>query len=805
MKNVLVLLIALIFLVGCSKSDNNSSSSSTISGDGVSATDTPIMDSKYYGSWKYAHDGSEIYIISSTDLDFTEIDINQLEVNDNGVTKYLIRNGKKDVNISGTVKSIASSSKAPSRAGFNDIGNMDVILKNIKDQHIASKAHTDANGDFNDNTLPAGDYIVKGSKDGLSFESNITIDDDTNLGEFVLVDANTNNFKTELILNDEFVYADGQTYDAILRVHNISNINAVGINYDINITDDKLKSFTYDVVLGTITPHSYKDIPIHFSFNPMYFNEKSISINIKIGDVNAREWNDAIDFNVYRTKYRVNLASQQANIRGYITLPNGKQKNINISDGYVEVPSVINHQYYIVLSNPDLLQETAYSIGFNTSTASLTNFTNTSAYESENKNEAGAVAIENGTNISAYLHVGDIDFYKLKIDNIASFIDEQDALLNTDYISNEINITDKILKYGTLAIVDSGSIVLNGVDVGQSAIIQNGDSLAVKLTSSNSYATNNKMTITIGSLMSYYNVTVLDKDTIIDDFNFIDITDANVSTTYTSNEITISGINATVDANITNGILIKNGIELATQSTIVVNGDKIKIKLESSNLIFETVSSSIYLGSNLKIFSIYTPIIYKGFAYGAVTSPYTGRVWLDRNLGASRVCESYADKECFGDYFQWGRDADGHEKSTSYKVSTQAGSVINVGDKFIFGSSDWTTADSNGSIRATNWSKIDGSSICPVGFRVPTESEIKTETIDSSVLNSKDAFANFLKLPSAGLRSYSNGSLSYQGDLGQLWSSSVGSSAIGLYYYSNVAGIGSFYRVSGYSVRCIKD
>jgi len=43
-----------------------------------------------------------------------------------------------------------------------------------------------------------------------------------------------------------------------------------------------------------------------------------------------------------------------------------------------------------------------------------------------------------------------------------------------------------------------------------------------------------------------------------------------------------------------------------------------------------------------------------GNEYKTITSPNTGKVWLDRNLGAEKVCETPDDKRCFGDYFQWG-------------------------------------------------------------------------------------------------------------------------------------------------------
>lgn len=133
-------------------------------------------------------------------------------------------------------------------------------------------------------------------------------------------------------------------------------------------------------------------------------------------------------------------------------------------------------------------------------------------------------------------------------------------------------------------------------------------------------------------------------------------------------------------------------------------------------------------------------ILFNGDLYKEVTSPFTGKVWLDRNLGASEVCthargnfgsdSDYIESQqnCFGDYYQWGRSADGHEKLTSTTTTSIATTLIPGHNQFIIDEndqdtiSDWTTADAGGTLRAQEWSKTDGSSICPVGFRVPTKS-----------------------------------------------------------------------------------
>ncbi|MGA1583494.1 MAG: hypothetical protein ACO4CH_09580, partial [Saprospiraceae bacterium] len=44
-----------------------------------------------------------------------------------------------------------------------------------------------------------------------------------------------------------------------------------------------------------------------------------------------------------------------------------------------------------------------------------------------------------------------------------------------------------------------------------------------------------------------------------------------------------------------------------------------------------------------------------------VTNPLTGKTWMDRNLGASQVADSSSDANSYGDWYQWGRFADGHQ------------------------------------------------------------------------------------------------------------------------------------------------
>jgi len=99
-------------------------------------------------------------------------------------------------------------------------------------------------------------------------------------------------------------------------------------------------------------------------------------------------------------------------------------------------------------------------------------------------------------------------------------------------------------------------------------------------------------------------------------------------------------------------------------------------------------------------------ITINGLEYKEVRSK-TGRIWLDRNLGANRVARSINDSESFGNYY--------------------------------------------------TFDEIE----CPKGYRLPTEEEWESEIKSWESKNSKGAFNSPLKLPVSGYRSNSSGDNRY--------------------------------------------
>lgn len=182
-----------------------------------------------------------------------------------------------------------------------------------------------------------------------------------------------------------------------------------------------------------------------------------------------------------------------------------------------------------------------------------------------------------------------------------------------------------------------------------------------------------------------------------------------------------------------------------------------------------------------------------------------GRLWMDRNLGASRVATSSMDSAAYGDLYQWGRLADGHEKRTSSVTPDLSTTDVPGHAGFIVTSTypyDWKTPQNN-----NLWQGVSGTNNpCPSGFRLPTDTELDAERASWSSNNSAGAFASPLKLVVAALRSHSDGTLYSAGSSGVYWSSTVnGIYSRYLYFDSGNTYMHDTARAQGISVRCLKD
>lgn len=201
----------------------------------------------------------------------------------------------------------------------------------------------------------------------------------------------------------------------------------------------------------------------------------------------------------------------------------------------------------------------------------------------------------------------------------------------------------------------------------------------------------------------------------------------------------------------------------------------------------------------------------------------TGKVWMDRNLGASRAATNIKDFQAYGCLYQWGRGNDGHASITwvlgeDDDWGNQAGTAVN-GVTYTQSNSDTPPnalfiADQTSmpydwrSPKNDNlWQGVNGiNNPCPAGYRVPTRPEYQAEISAYSMNGTTSAYNSVHKFPMAGDRAFDSGNVRGQGEDTQLWTSTVSSGNShriifqpGAVYTNDVG------RAGGYSVRCIKN
>ena len=201
----------------------------------------------------------------------------------------------------------------------------------------------------------------------------------------------------------------------------------------------------------------------------------------------------------------------------------------------------------------------------------------------------------------------------------------------------------------------------------------------------------------------------------------------------------------------------------------------------------------------------------------------TGKIWMDRNLGASRAATNVKDFEAYGCLYQWGRGNDGHASinwvmGEADDWGNNAGSAVN-GSTYTLSNSD-TPGDAIFIKDETSmpydwrspkndnlWQGVSGiNNPCPSGFRIPTRPEWQAEIAAYSITGPTSAYSSIHKLPLAGDRAFDSGSVRDQGvDMG-FWTSTVdGGDAHRVLIQSGAVYTNSAGRAGGHSVRCIKN
>ena len=182
----------------------------------------------------------------------------------------------------------------------------------------------------------------------------------------------------------------------------------------------------------------------------------------------------------------------------------------------------------------------------------------------------------------------------------------------------------------------------------------------------------------------------------------------------------------------------------------------------------------------------------------------TGRVWMDRNLGAYRVAESATGSKAYGHLFQWGRLADGHELRYGPTTTTQSNGNEPVDGKFIIDHDDWRATPNN-----SLWQGANGiNNPCPEGFRIPTYAEWQDELDEWVPKIARGGYLSPLKVPLAAFRSFTDGGVgAVEGEV-FYWSADPKVGTGDAYFVSAEKTKWDGYsnsRAYGMSIRCIRN
>ena len=259
-----------------------------------------------------------------------------------------------------------------------------------------------------------------------------------------------------------------------------------------------------------------------------------------------------------------------------------------------------------------------------------------------------------------------------------------------------------------------------------------------------------------------------------------------------SSSTALAGNTATITSDQASAIATntaKSGITSSQATAIAANTTKTGISSDQA----------IAIAANTAAIEANTTILADWVLTTQTVTSANGRVWMDRNLGASQVATSLNDSDAYGNLFQWGRSADGHEVKTSNITEVRSIDDYPPNGDFIESSSDWRNTPN-----PELWQGVNGiNNVCPFGYRLPTKSEWQAEQASWSSIDASGAFASPLKLTLAGYRSNSGwSSVSY----GMYWSSSVSEQYTDrLRFNGDSSQVSPSHRGSGHSVRCIQD
>lgn len=198
-----------------------------------------------------------------------------------------------------------------------------------------------------------------------------------------------------------------------------------------------------------------------------------------------------------------------------------------------------------------------------------------------------------------------------------------------------------------------------------------------------------------------------------------------------------------------------------------------------------------------------------------------GRIWLQQNIGSSRVATTNGDSQAYGDPFNWGRWDDGHQKQSP--TSAILPSTNNPSGLSKTGANPWYTVNhwwaagtSTDTWTGASPADVTASNGCDpckqllgTSWSVPSEAEFSAMLAAEGITNRASGFASNLKITHTGYTGVTGGTASANSMIWTSTAATVNGQARAFFFTSDggstaTAAINNYSRSLGFRLRCIK-
>lgn len=216
-----------------------------------------------------------------------------------------------------------------------------------------------------------------------------------------------------------------------------------------------------------------------------------------------------------------------------------------------------------------------------------------------------------------------------------SFDALQDAPLKTRVKSATVTVSG--INAATTISVTGGVLYVND-ELFEGVRVKAGDRVAVEIITPDTYETVKTAKVIIGGVEGAFAVTTQAKDSSPDPFQFKSQTGVALGSTVTSEEITVSGINAEASIAVTGGTLLVNGKDF-TGSTVKA-GDKVAVKAVAAKEPGVTTSAKVVIGGVEGVFNVTSTEIDKipdAFAFTAQNDVQPGVLVMSEEITVTGI------------------------------------------------------------------------------------------------------------------------------------------------------------------------